>query len=370
MKFCVIGAGSGGRAIAAYLASKNCSVNLYNRSFSRIKYINKKGGIKVKGALKGFYPMEKITQDLQSAVKNSEVIMISITASAHKSIAKKLAPHLTQDQIIILNPGRTFGAIEFNEEIQERSPHLNIPVAETQTLLFTSRALKKNKVKIFKIKDTVNFSSFHESNNSYIYTKLKGIFPQLKPLNNYFQLTLNNIGMLLHPTLTLLNSGAIETGIEFKYYKDGASNRICRILEKLQFEINQILMKIGLRRFNFCRWANQVYGISRNNIFDTLQNIKIYQDIEAPSELISRYFTEDVPTGLVPLASLGSYLNVETPTIDSIIHLSSLLCGIDFWEEGRTIESLNLSPIINHRFDLELSIPETIAENEEYLVSN
>jgi opine dehydrogenase len=368
MKFCVIGAGSGGRAIAAYLASKKFSVNLYNRSFSRIKHIKKKGGIKVKGALNGFFPMEKVTQDLQPAIRNSDIIMIAIPASAHKNIAKILAPHLTQDQIIILNPGRTFGAIEFNKEIQERRPHLNIFVAEAQTLLFTSRALKKNKVRIFKIKDTVNFSSFHESNNSYIYSKLKSIFPQLKPLNNYFQLTLNNIGMLLHPTITLLNSGAIETGLDFKYYKDGASNRICRILERLQFEINQILMKIGLRRFNFCRWANQVYGVSGKNIFETLKGIKIYQNIESPSELISRYFTEDVPTGLVPLASLGSYLNVDTPTIDSIIHLSSLLCGTDFWKEGRTIESLNLSPIINHRFNLDPSISEPITENEEYLI--
>ena len=55
-----------------------------------------------------------------------------------------------------------------------------------------------------------------------------------------------------------------------------------------------------------------------------------------------RYFIEDVPNGLVPIASLGKYLHLETPLIDSIIKLSSILCGIDFYKEGRTIEKLQL----------------------------
>ncbi|MEJ2295868.1 MAG: 2-dehydropantoate 2-reductase N-terminal domain-containing protein, partial [Candidatus Lokiarchaeota archaeon] len=49
MKFCVVGAGNGGRAFAVYLSSKGIPVNLYNRSFSRIADIKKKGKLKAKG---------------------------------------------------------------------------------------------------------------------------------------------------------------------------------------------------------------------------------------------------------------------------------------------------------------------------------
>jgi len=342
MKFCVIGAGSGGRAFAAYLASKGCHVNLYNRSISRIEHIKKKGGIKAKGAFKGFFPLKKITINLESAVKDVDIIMIAIPASGHRDIARKLAPYLSQYQIVILNPGRTFGAVEFKREIEKRRNGLKVLIAETQTLLFTARALNKNKVRIFKIKDSVNFSAFPERYNSFIEDRLKEIIPQFHAIDNYFELTLNNVGMLLHPTITLLNSGAIETGKEFKYYKEGATKSICKILESIQLEINQILMNIGLKRFDFRRWANQVYGVSGKTIYDTIQQIEAYDDIGSPSKLKTRYFTEDVPTGLVPLASLGKFLNVDTPTIDSIIHLSSILCGVDFWEEGRDIETLTL----------------------------
>ncbi|MBD3198156.1 MAG: NADP transhydrogenase subunit alpha [Candidatus Lokiarchaeota archaeon] len=367
MKFCVIGAGSGGRAIAAYLSSKNYSVNLYNRSHSRIKYIKKKGGIKAQGILDGFFPLDKITNNLEEAVKDVDFIMIAIPASAHKEIAKKMAPYLSNNQYILLNPGRTFGAIVLKKEIEILQPNLRLFIAEAQTLLFTSRALKRNRVKILRIKDTVKFSGYREVLNSMIHYKIKDIFPNLKPVNDYFQLTLNNIGMLLHPTISLLNSGAIESGLQFKFYKEGASNRNCMILEQLQFEINKILMKLGLRRFSFCRWAYEVYNVSEKTIYDTLQKIEVYQEINSPTELKTRYFTEDVPTGLVPLASLGKFLNIDTPTIDSIIHLSSILCNCDFWKHGRTIESLELESIIEHRFNLEPSIEEPIKERKEYL---
>ncbi|MCK4435783.1 NAD/NADP octopine/nopaline dehydrogenase family protein, partial [Candidatus Bathyarchaeota archaeon] len=55
---------------------------------------------------------------------------------------------------------------------------------------------------------------------------------------------------------------------------------------------------------------------------------------------------EDVPTGLIPLSSLGNKLDVPTPMIDSFINLAESLFrkdfNIDFFERGRTMENLGL----------------------------
>ena len=87
MKFCVIGAGNGGRAFAAYLSSKGHPVNLYNRSFSRIADIKKKVGVIASGEIKGYFPCNLITQDLELAVRDVDVILVVVPASAHKDIA-------------------------------------------------------------------------------------------------------------------------------------------------------------------------------------------------------------------------------------------------------------------------------------------
>ncbi|MHA1147385.1 MAG: NAD/NADP octopine/nopaline dehydrogenase family protein [Promethearchaeota archaeon] len=351
MRFCILGAGSGGRAFAAYLASKGHTVSLWNRSFTRISDILQKGGIEAEGALNGFFPIQEITRDLKSAIRGAEVIMVVTPASAHKTLAKKVAKFLTAGQIIILNPGRTFGSIEFTKVIKDIRGELPIFVGETQTLLFTSRALPNHRVKIIKIKDSVKFSAFPEEHTDLVYERIKDVFPQLIPVDNYLELTLNNIGMLLHPSISLFNAGPMDIGKSFRFYMEGATPRICQVLEKIEYEINQIINKLGLRQFRFHQWASDTYGVEANSIYDAIQQIDAYKNIYAPMELNTRYFTEDVPTGLIPLSSLGKKLGISTPTIDSIIHLSSILCGIDFIEHGRTIDKLNLNRLIQERVD-------------------
>ena len=349
MRFCVIGAGSGGRACAAYISSKGHQVSLYNRSYMRIRSIKKKGGIEAKGALNGFFRLGLVTQDLNMAVKNADVIMIVTPASAHKELAEKIAPVLSNNQIIVLNPGRTFGSVEVKRIIENKRKDIFLIVGETQTLLFTARELPENGVNIIKIKDSVSFSSFPGQHIYKASDRLMDIFPQLDPTDNYLEVTLNNIGMLLHPAISLLNAGMIDFGKNFKFYREGATSRVCKVLEWVEFEINEIFKKLGLQQFRYYKWARKAYGVEAISTFEALQKIEAYSDINAPDNLITRYFTEDVPTGLVPITSLGSFLNIPTPTIHSIIQLSSILCNVDFRQIGRTIEKLELSEfLLNH----------------------
>ncbi len=349
MKFCVIGAGSGGRAFAAYLASKGYSVSLYNRSYSRIVDIRKEGGINAFGALVGFYSIDLITQNLKLAVSDADIILVVTPASAHKSIAKSIAPFLRDGQIIILNPGRTFGAVEFHRIIVKKRGFLSIFIGETQTLLFTCRASDDNGVNILKIKDSVNFSTFPDKYVYDTYNILLEVFPQLTPIDNYLEVTLKNIGMLLHPAISLFNAGMMDYGKAFKFYNEGATSKVCQILEMVELEINKILSKLGLKQLRYHKWAKESYGIEASSIYEAIQKIEAYKPVNAPDQLITRYFTEDVPTGLVPISSLGAFLNIQTPTIESIIYLSGLLCGTDFKKIGRTIQGLDLYDyFINH----------------------
>ncbi|TFG19332.1 MAG: hypothetical protein EU529_16485, partial [Promethearchaeota archaeon] len=131
-------------------------------------------------------------------------------------------------------------------------------------------------------------------------------------------------------------------GKTFKFYNEGATSKICQVLETIELEINKIFSKLGLRQQRFHKWANKSYGIEASSIYEAIQKIEAYKPVNAPDQLITRYFTEDVPTGLVPISSLGDFLNVQTPTIESIIYLTSLLCGLEFKKIGRTIQKLEL----------------------------
>lgn len=367
MKICVIGSGNGGCALAAYLSANGYTVNLYNRTFSNISPIMRKRMINATGVIKGSFPIELATINLRRAVEGTKIILIATPASSHKKIALKIAKYLTQDQIIILNPGRCFGALEFYNVIKKKRKDISVYVAETQTLVFTCRKTSETNVEIIKIKESVDFCAFPESDNSVVYDIIKDIFPQFNLVDDYLEMTLNNIGMLVHPAITLFNASPIDGERKFLFYKEGATKRVCELMENIQLELNSILRIFGVSQINLCKWAKKSYGVDSNNIYSALQSIKEYDTIFAPKELLTRYLLEDVPTGLVSMSSLGKVLGVETPIIDSIINLSSVLCGIDFNSIGRNIENLEILDYVRQRKMMNLMNEVNRVTTNEYI---
>jgi opine dehydrogenase len=61
-----------------------------------------------------------------------------------------------------------------------------------------------------------------------------------------------------------------------------------------------------------------------------------------PKSFDFRYITEDVPYGLVLLSSLGTAMNVETPTCDHMIEVVNRIINRDFYAEGLTLQKLGV----------------------------
>ena len=138
LKFAVVGAGHGGKAIAAHLAIKGFSVNLYNRTLSKIQPIRKLKGIELEGEVKGFGKLNIVSNNMEKVIKGVDMIMVVVPAYGHSSIAQRCAPFLNEKQIVVLNPGRTCGALEFLNVLREEGNHKDITIAEAQTFIYAS----------------------------------------------------------------------------------------------------------------------------------------------------------------------------------------------------------------------------------------
>ena len=93
-KYAVIGAGHGGKAMAAHLALMGFPVNLFNRTPDHVEVIKKRGGIELESAQgdpAGFGQLALVTSNIGEAIKKVDVIMIVLPSSAHRDIAKALA---------------------------------------------------------------------------------------------------------------------------------------------------------------------------------------------------------------------------------------------------------------------------------------
>ena len=117
-KFAVLGAGHGGLAMAGHLALMGFEVNLYNRSEERLWGIKATGVIKLDGEIEGDGRVALATTNIEEAIKDVDMIMVVVPANAHAFMAETCAPFLRDGQIVILHPGRTFGALEFKQILE------------------------------------------------------------------------------------------------------------------------------------------------------------------------------------------------------------------------------------------------------------
>jgi opine dehydrogenase len=340
MKVAVLGAGNGGQALAGYLSLKGFSVNLFNRSEKRIKKIKRDKGIQLSGLFKEFAPLEIITTKIKKALESVDLIMVVVPAHAHKALAKICAPHLSDGQTIVLNPGRTGGALEFRNTLNSFGVK-DVHLAEAQTFLFVSRA-GEDGARISGIKRAVPVAALPSSDTDNVVNMLKKVHESFKKAENVLETGLNNIGAVFHPSTMIFNMGRIESKQTFDYYFEGITPQVAHFLERLDNERRTVARAFFVRSLSTSDWLREVYNANGRSLYELIQDNGKYKGIGSPHSLIHRYVFEDIPTGLVPMASLGNLLGVKTPVIDTVIDIASQFYRTNFKKIGRTVDTLGL----------------------------
>lgn len=349
MHYTVMGAGNGGKTMAAHLALMGFSVTLYNRTAERVAPIKARRGIDLEGpegSPRGFGRLRCVTSDVAEAVADAEIIMIVVPATAHAPIARNIAPYLCDGQTVVLHPGRTGGSLEFLKQLREHGCSADVTVAEAETLLYACRSDGPAQARIFRIKDAVPLAALPATRTGQVLEALADAFPQFIPGETVLHTGLNNMGAIFHPTLALLNAGRIEsTGGEFQFYIDGVTPSVAHVLDGLDRERVTVAAAVGIRARTAREWLELAYNATGDTLYEAIHNQPGYRGIKAPPTMNHRYIWEDVPMSLVPIAALGDRYGVETQTIKSIIHLACIVHQTDYWRRGRTLDKMGIGQL-------------------------
>jgi len=340
-RFAVLGAGHGGHALAGYLGLLGYPVRLYTHTPAKAEAISQRGGIRLEGAVEGFGPVEA-SLDLAEVLGGADIVMDTHPAHLHRQMAQEYAPWLEDGQVLVLNPGRTGGALEVARVLEERAA-ARVLVAEAQTFLFASRMLEPGRARVFGMKRSVSLAALPAVLTPRVLALLRHALPQFTGAESVLETSLYNIGGIFHPTLTLLNAGRIEdTGGDYEFYHGGATPGVGRVLEQLDQERVAVAAALGVTVPSAREWLWEVYGAAGGDLQDAIRKNVAYAGIKAPGTLDHRYLEEDIPASLVPMASLGQYLGVPTPGMDSMIALASIIHSTDYRASGRTVARLGL----------------------------
>lgn len=340
MNVTVIGSGNSGLAMAAHLSSEGNKVTLWNRTEKNISRLMETHTIRSEGIIKGEIKINIVTTDIRKAVLNSDIILVTTPANSHKELAIEIAKNLNKEALIVLNPGRTFGALEFLNVFRENNKKINPCIAETQTIIYTCRKTEEDSVNIIALKSEVLISTFNPNENRKIILKLpKCLRKHFIPAKSIIETSIGNVGMILHCAPLLLNSGWTESkNSSYKYYYDGITESVGGLLEKIDEERVLVSKTLGLEVETTKDWLKRTYNVNGSSIYECIQNNEAYKTINAPSSLRHRYILEDIPCGLVPLEAVGKLNGLSMKYTTMVIDLASAILNVDFRESGRNIE--------------------------------
>ena len=345
MKIAVLGGGNGAHTVAADLTLKGLSVNMFEMEqfASAMQKVFDSGEIEMTGvAGQGTAKLNLVTTDLAAAIRDVEIIFIILPGFTISAYARLLAPHLAENQIVIIMPG-TLAALEFRQTLRDSGNLKEIITAEVGGLPFATRLVAPAKVQTFHIRAVCPLAAVPGNRGPGVFEKLTGLYPFVLK-KTVIETGMGHLTPLLHPAGCLLNAGRIERSHgEFYMYEEGMTPSVVRVIEALDQERIQIGKHLEIDLPTAVdMMVESAYG-PRGTLWESLNGSAGLTPVKGPPSLDNRYVTEDIPYGLVAWASVGDAVGVDTPVMDSLIELGSAIMGRNCWREGRNLEKMGLA---------------------------
>jgi opine dehydrogenase len=333
MKIAVLGGGHGAYAAAADLAEQGHEVRHWRRNAAAlspvITLLDEKGTRPVK---------VKCEKQIEGAVGGSDLILIPGPATAQMDIARAMAPHVRDGQVVFLPPG-TFGSYAMAQVVKAK-----LLWAETGTLPWLARKRGPSEVAITirAVRLPTGVYPFKEQDKAI--AVIRQAFPSVEPCGNALSGALMNAGPIIHPPLILMNAGPLEASNNYDIHSEGTQPAVRAVTDRLDRERIAVREALGFGaphyplkdHYTSDRW---MYGDAHKKLVES-------GDWREPVPLREhRYMTEDVVFGLAFLVSVARWARVPAPLAQGLLALASAVLSKNLVAGERTLEALGLASL-------------------------
>ena len=279
-------------------------------------------------------------------MKGNEIVVIYIQTNFHEQLIERLAPHLEDGQIVLINPGYLSTAY-----MLKHCKDKDLIIAEAESSFIDGRIMEPGlfRVGFRNVRNPIGI--YPAARREEAIAKLDQMQQRFVYLNSVVEAALHNPNLIVHTVGSVMSIPRIEMAKDqFCMYHEAYTRNnpaTWAILEKLDSEKMDVLEKLGFPRMRYveaCKYRNSLDDeMDAKEVF--LNYAEMPTRAKGPVKVDSRYISEDVPQGLVMLEALGKSLNVPTPICTSLIEIATAALGRDMRAEGRTPEKLGVENI-------------------------
>lgn len=343
MRIAVLGGGHGGFATAADLALAGHPVRLWARTAATLGPLcDDPTIVLVAEGRHGSARLERATTDLAEAMEGAEVLILSLPATAHEDVARRMASHVSDRQLLLLTPG-SLGSYVVAREIARAGGVLPWALAETGTLPYLTRRAGPNVVRVVARAANLPIGVFPAARSDRALARLAELFPAVRPCADALDAALTNAGPVIHPPLVLLNAGAIDTG-RFDVHAAGTTASVRRLIDAVDAERVAAREGWGYPAPHYELATHYDETRAREGLYGEGARAKVVESglWSEPVTLEHRYVTEDAALGLALFESAARAATVATPAVSGLLLVFEALVGRPLSGQGRALESLGL----------------------------
>lgn len=341
MRIAILGGGHGCYAAAADLAEQGHEIRLWRRDAAALDALRQSGAIRVKdGGGEREVAIALATKDMASALAGAELIVVPTPALAQEDIARAMAPHLVDDQVVFLPPG-TFGSYAMARIVHDSGNRARIAFAETGTLPYLARKHGPAEVAITVRATRLPTGVFPASRSAHALAVIRRAFPAVEDCGDALSGALMNAGPVIHPPLIMMNAAPLQHFPAWDIHDEGTQPSVRAVTSRLDTERIAVREALGYGAPHFPladHYDNDqwMYGDAHKKLVDSgdwREKIDLHTH---------RYMREDTAMGLALLVSVGRLARVDTPVATGLLALAGAVVGADLARGARTLEGLGL----------------------------
>lgn len=347
MEIAILGGGNGSHAAALDLTEVGHCVRFWRRDRAavetlrarknRLTLVDHRGERDVEIAL--------VTADVGEAVKGAGLILCPAPAIAQADIARALAPHLADGQVVFLPPG-TFGSYLMAKIVRDSGSRADVAFAEAGTLPYLTRKHGPERIAITTRATRLPTGVFPHGRKAHALAVIRNAYSSIEDAGDALSGALMNAGPVIHPPLIVMNAGPIEHFDSWDIHKEGTQPSIRRTTDRLDAERIAVREALGYGAPHFP--LKDHYGGGEEWMYGNLAHEKLVSSGDWRERLVlteHRYMREDVAMGLAFLVSAADWAGVPAPTATGLLAIGSAICSDDFRQTGRTLENLGLAAL-------------------------
>jgi opine dehydrogenase len=347
VRVAVIGGGNGAYAAAADFTSQGHEVRLWRRDAEALRASKHLVLKDADGERK--VTVASVSPEIGDAIRRAELILLPDPAFTQADNAKRIAPHLSDGQVVFLAPG-TFGSFIMAQGVKR-----DVAFAETGTLPWLTRKHGPTTAAITARATRLPTGVYPARARDGAFAVLKEVFP-VEPVEDALSAALMNAGPVIHPPLILMNAGPLEHFERWDIHKEGTQPSIRRVTDALDAERIAARVALGYKAPHF-PLADHYKADGDEWMYGRKVHKKLTDSNDWRERIVlteHRYMREDVEHGLAFLVSVCEWANVPCPVARGLLALGSAVVGKDLRREGRTLERLGLAQLSKEQLKAKL----------------